>query len=160
MKGLLSNLLVVVNGSESSIAAVKFAICLQRSLACKIAAAYVVDTATIRQLALSRIFVVDESEEYEQSLVDTGMRYLRYAEELAAAKKAQISTYLLRGSVAGEIVKKAEDLEADCIVVGGWEHESSFRDVIQEANREIARASPCSILVTKNQVAERLYKSL
>ena len=68
----LRKLLVVVNGSESSIGAVKYAIALAKAYGSKVVAAYVVDTATIRQLALSRIFVPDESAEYEESLEGLG----------------------------------------------------------------------------------------
>jgi nucleotide-binding universal stress UspA family protein len=126
-----------------------------------VAAAYVVDTATIRQLAMSRIFVDEESAEYERSLEDTGKRYLAYVEELGRSKGIKIATHLLKGSITGEIVKLAEELRVDCILIGkAWEQESRFRDVIREANREIVKAAPCSVLVTQCDAAEAAFKAV
>ncbi|MDP3179143.1 MAG: universal stress protein [Spirochaetaceae bacterium] len=160
MKGPLKKLLVVVNGAESSILAAKYAIALAKSYGASVTAAYTVDTATIRQLSMSRIFVDEESAEYERSLEETGKRYLAFVEELAKAKGQSVSTLLLKGSIAGEIVKAAEEIGADCIVIGGGERDSSYRDVIVEANREIARLSTCPILGVKGAAAEAAYKSL
>ncbi|HOX33875.1 MAG TPA: universal stress protein [Spirochaetales bacterium] len=160
MKGLLSNLLVVVNGTDSSISAAKYALALAKALGSAVTAAYVVDTATIRQLAMSRIFIAEEGEEYERSLEDTGRRYLSYVEELAVSKRIKLETRLLKGSIAGEIAKLAEDIAADCVLLGGWERESSFRDVIRDAHRELLGLAPCSVLVVNALSAESLFKSL
>jgi len=160
-KGLLSNLLVVVNGSDASIGAAKYAVALARTMGSAVTAAYVVDTATIRQLAMSRIFVDEESEEYERSLEDTGRRYLSFVEELGRGKGVAIETRLLRGSIAGEAVKLAEELDVDCILLGeGWERESGMRDVLREAHREIVKVSPCSVLVVRCLAADALFKAL
>jgi nucleotide-binding universal stress UspA family protein len=104
MKNLLSNIVVVVNGSESSIAAAKYAIALEKAYGCKATAIYVVDTATIRLLELARIFVDEESTEYERSLMATGKRYLSFVKELAKDKKLEIEVRLLKGSIADEAV--------------------------------------------------------
>jgi nucleotide-binding universal stress UspA family protein len=160
MKGLLENLLVVVNGSDASIAAAKYAAALGKTTGAKVTAAYVVDTATIRQLAISRIFIAEEGEEYERSLEDTGKRYLNYVEEIGRSKRVAIAIRLLKGSVADEIVKLAAELGVDCILLGGWERDSSFRDVIREANAEITKLSPCSVLVVKSHDAEIVFKAL
>lgn len=160
-KGLLSNLLVVVNGSDASIGAAKYAVALAKAVGSSVAAAYVVDTATIRQLAMSRIFVDEESQEYERSLAETGKRYLSYVEEIGRSKGISIRTSLLKGSVAGEIVKLADELHVDCIVVGrAWEQESGMRDAIRESNREIVKTSPCSVLVVHGAEAEAVFKAL
>ncbi|MDA8425383.1 MAG: universal stress protein [Treponema sp.] len=160
MKGLLSNVIVLVNGAESSISAVKYAIALQRAYGSAVTAVYVVDTHTIRQLALSRIFVDDESEEYERSLAETGRRYLAFAGELARVKGATIERRLLSGSIAGEVVRAAEDLAADGIILGGWERGSVFRDLLAEENKEIARTARCSVLIVRGSAAEEAYRSL
>jgi len=90
-------------------------------------AAYSVDTAAIRHLSRSRIFVDEESAEYERSLEETGRRRLAFAEELAKAKGMTVATRLLKGSIAGEVVRLAEEAQADCILLGGWEHNGIFR---------------------------------
>ncbi|HTX72552.1 MAG TPA: universal stress protein [Rectinemataceae bacterium] len=160
MTGLLRKLLVVVNGAESSISAVKFAIALQRDLGSRILAVYVVDTQAIRQLAMSRIFVDEESEEYFRSLLETGRRYLLYAEELARQKGGTLSSRLLQGSVSSEAIHFAEQEGVDAILVGGWERSSTIRDILAEENREIARTARCPVLIVRGAGAENAYDSL
>ncbi|MBL8968188.1 MAG: universal stress protein [Spirochaetaceae bacterium] len=160
MKSPLSELLVVITGAESSIEAAKYAIAVSRHYGSRITAVYVVDTATIRQLALSRIFVPEEGEEYERSLEESGRRYLQYAEELAKEKRFHIQTRLLKGSIAGEVIKAAEDIGADCIVIGGGDSGSAYRDAIVESYREIVRSAPCPILVVRGVEADKVYRAL
>jgi len=160
MKGPLAELLVVVNGAESSIEAAKFAMAMARAYASRVTAVYVVDTATIRQLALSRIFVPDEGEEYERSLEETGRRYLSYVEELAKEKRFHVQTRLLKGAIAGEVVKAAAESGADCVVIGGGDSGSAYRDAILESYREILKNSPCPVLVVRGRKADEAYRAL
>jgi len=159
MKGLLERLLVVVNGSDASISAAKYAIALSKATGGSVTAAYVVDTATIRQLAMSRIFIAEEGEEYERSLEETGKHYLDFVVEIGRAKRVAVKTQMLRGSITGEIVKLAEEIDADCILMGGLERESSAQDPIRESQKEIARVAPCSILMVRSHDAEVAYKA-
>lgn len=160
MSNPLSNLLVVVNGSESSVGAVKYAVALGKAYGCKVTAAYVVDTATIRQLALSRIFVPDESAEYEESLEGSGRRILSYAAELAQSAKVPAETLLLKGAIAGEIIKAAEERNADCILLGGSDRNSQFKSVLMDVYLEIVRNAPCPVIVVKGKQAEELFRSI
>ena len=62
IKPLFQNVLVLVNGSESSIHAVQYGILMSKLYHCNLKAVYVVDTATLKQLTLSKFFVADESD--------------------------------------------------------------------------------------------------
>ena len=119
MSQIFKTLLVAINGSEASIDALKYALAMKKQFDSKVIACYVVDTATIRQLALSRIFVPDESEEYERSLENSGKRYLNFCLEIATKKRLSLELVLGKGSVAGEIIKAAAENGANCIVIGG-----------------------------------------
>jgi nucleotide-binding universal stress UspA family protein len=160
MTGLLSKVVVLAEGLYSTAAPAKYAVALARSFGTAVTAVYAVDTASIRQLRASRIFVDEESEEYERSLEETGRRRLAFVEELARAKGVAVATRLERGSIAGEVVRIAEELGADCILLGGWEHNGDFRDILLEAGREIASLAPCSVLLVKSRDAELAYNSL
>jgi nucleotide-binding universal stress UspA family protein len=160
MKGLLSKVIVLAEGLYSSTGPAKYAIALAKTFGTEVIAAYAVDTAAIRHLAMSRIFIDEESEEYERSLEDTGRRRLAFVEELGRAKGVKIATFLLKGSIAGEVLRLAEETGADCILLGGWEHNRDFRDIIIEANREIANLAPCSVLFVKSRDAELVYGAL
>jgi hypothetical protein len=79
---------------------------------------------------------------------------------LAKAKGTDVQTLLLKGSIAGEVVRVAEEIGADCILLGGWEHKGDFRDILLEASREIANLAPCSVLIVKSRDAEKAYNAL
>jgi nucleotide-binding universal stress UspA family protein len=158
MKPLISNIVVVVTGSDASILAAKYAIVMAKSYRCRLTAVYVVDTATIRQLTLSKIFIQEESQEYEKSLEANGERYLSFVEELARAKGVRAEREIRRGAVYTEILAVADEKKADLVVLGGWEKDRSARDIISHAHREIMVNAKCSVLLVKEPGIDQLYK--
>jgi nucleotide-binding universal stress UspA family protein len=160
MKPLISNILTAVTGSDASIMAAKYAIIMAKTYHCQLTAVYVIDTATIRQLTLSKIFIQEESSEYEQSLEANGQRYLSFVEELAQAKGIKIKKEILRGAVYTEILAAAEKTNADLIVMGGWERDRNARDIIGQAHREIMINAKCSVLLVKEPNIDQLYKHI
>jgi nucleotide-binding universal stress UspA family protein len=160
MKGPLSKVVVLAEGLYSSASPVKYAVALAARYGTEVIAVYAVDTAAIRKLASSKIFVAEESEEYERSLEETGRRRLAFAHELGKAKGVELETLLLKGGIAGEVVRVAEEREADCILLGGWEHNGDFHDILLEASREIADLASCSVLLVKSKDAEKAYNAI
>jgi nucleotide-binding universal stress UspA family protein len=158
IKPLISNIVVGINGSDASILAAKYAIVLAKQQHCRLTAVYVVDTATIRQLTLSKIFIQEESQEYERSLEDNGRRYLAFVEELARPKGIKIEKEIRNGAVYTEILKVAEEKKADVILLGGWEKDRSTRDIIGQSYREIMVNAKCSVLLVKEPDIDQLYK--
>jgi len=154
---LFSKLLVAVTGSQASIDAAKCAIVMAKQYDCSLAATYVVDTATIRQLAMSKIFVSDESEEFEDSLQANGERYLDYVEELAEKRGVQIDKFLRKGAVCTEILTLARELDIDLILLGGWENDRNPRDIISQSHREVLVNSTCSVYIVKEPDIDQLY---
>jgi nucleotide-binding universal stress UspA family protein len=158
IKPLISNIVVVITGSDASILAAKYAIVMAKTYRCKMTAVYVVDTATIRQLTLSKIFIQEESQEYEKSLTSNGERYLSFVEELARAKGVKIDRELRQGAVYTEILTVADDRKADLIILGGWEKDRSTKDIISQAHREIMVNAKCSVLLVKEPGIDQIYK--
>jgi nucleotide-binding universal stress UspA family protein len=140
MKPLFQTIVVAVSGSEASINASKYAIVMAKQYRCRLVAVNVVDTATLKELLLSRIFVEEESFEYERSLEENGQRYLNYIEELAGKKGVEVEKVLRRGAVFSEIINVAEEREADLILLGGFEEQGGTRDVLSRQHRDILRA--------------------
>jgi nucleotide-binding universal stress UspA family protein len=157
-KPLFSNIVVAISGSDASIHAAKYAIIMAKQYRCRLSVVYVVDTATIRQLTLSKIFIQEESAEYEHSLEANGERYLSFVEELARAKGVRVERELRRGAIYTEILGVADEKKADLILLGGWEKERSSRDIISHAHREIMVNSRCSVFVVKEPNIDMLYK--
>jgi nucleotide-binding universal stress UspA family protein len=159
MKELLRTVVVAVSGSEASINAAKYAIALARGYRSRILAVYVVDTATLRELLMSRIFIDEESADYEKSLEQNGHRYLNYVAELAAKKGVQVEMILRRGAIPTEIVEVAEDNNAGLIVLGGFE-DKGLRDTLSRQRREVVRLARCSVLIVKEPDIEAIFKKL
>jgi nucleotide-binding universal stress UspA family protein len=158
IKNLFSNIVVAISGSDASILASKYAIVLAKLYRCRLSAVYVVDTATIRQLTLSKIFIQEESQEYEKSLEANGERYLAFVEDLAAAKGVKIEREMRKGAVYTEVLGAASERKADLIILGGWEKNRSARDIITHAHREIMVSAKCSVLIVKEPSIDLLYK--
>jgi len=154
----MSNIITVITGSDASILAAKYAIVLAKQHHCKLTAVYVVDTATIKQLMLSKIFIQEESADYEKSLEANGQRYLSFVDELAHAKGIKIDREIRKGAVYTEILSAADEKKADLIVLGGWEKDRSARDIISHAHREIMVNAKCSVLLVKEPSVDQLYK--
>jgi nucleotide-binding universal stress UspA family protein len=158
LKSLINKIVVAVSGTKSSISAAKYAIVMAKYYHCKLSAVYVVDTATIRQLTLSKIFIQEESADYEKSLEANGNRYLAFVEELAREKNVKVERLLRKGAVYTEILSVADDLKADIILLGGTEKDSSSRDIIGHCHREILSKAKCSVLIVKERNIEQIYK--
>ncbi|MDR1277981.1 MAG: universal stress protein [Treponema sp.] len=158
MKPLISNIVTVITGSDASILAAKYAIVMSKFYRCRLTALYVVDTATIRQLTLSKIFIQEESQEYEKSLEANGERYLSFVEELARAKGVKVEREIRKGAVYTEVLAAADEIKADLIVLGGWEKDRNARDIISHAHREIMVNAKCSVLLVKEPGIDQIYK--
>lgn len=158
MKPLISNIVTGITGSNASILAAKYAIVLAKLYRCRLTAVYVVDTATIKQLALSKIFIQEESIEYEKSLEANGERYLSFVEELAHAKGVKVEREIRKGAVCTEILSVADEKKADLIILGGWEKDRSAHDIISHSHREIMVQSKCSVLLVKEPDIDKIYK--
>ncbi|HUI72730.1 MAG TPA: universal stress protein [Spirochaetia bacterium] len=157
MKSLIQTVMVAVSGSEASVNAAKYGIVMSQLYRLRLVGVYVVDTATLRELLLSKIFVEEESSEYEKSLEDNGRRYLNYVQDLAAKKGVQMERIMRRGTISTEIVEAAEEVGADLILLGGFEEGKSNRDVLSRQRREIVRNAKCSVLVVKEPAIDLIY---
>ncbi len=155
MKSLIQTVLVAVSGSEASLNAAKYGIVMAKLYHLRLVGVYVVDTATLRELLLSRIFVEEESAEYERSLEENGRRYLNYVESLAAGKGVAVEKVLRRGAISTEVVEAAEEAKADLILLGGFEE--SHRDALSRQRREVVRNAKCSVLIVREPGIEQIF---
>ncbi|MCL2759667.1 MAG: universal stress protein [Treponema sp.] len=158
MKSLISHIVTAVTGTDASILAAKYAIVLAKQYHCKLTAVYVVDTATIRQLTLSKIFIQEEAAEYEKSLETNGNRYLAFVDELAHAKGVKIDKIIRKGAIFTEVLHVADEKKADLILLGGWEKDTKTRDIIGHSHREIMANAKCSVVLVKEPNIDQIYK--
>ena len=160
MKPLISNIVTAVTGTDASISAAKYAIVMAKAYHCKLTAVYVVDTATIKQLTLSKIFIQEEASDYEKSLETNGNRYLSFVEELAHAKGVKLEKVMRKGAIYTEILSVADERKADLILLGGWEKDTKTSDIIGHSHREIMANAKCSVMLVKEPGIDQVYKQI
>ena len=161
VKHLFENVLIVINDSNASIQAAEFGILMSKFNGSTLHAVYVIDTATLKQLTLQKIFVKEEYDEFSKSLEADGKRYLQYVQELGKAKGIDIETELRSGSVWSEVISYANEIEADVILLGGTTTSDPYqRDMFNSSYGEILLHSNCSVLYVKEEYVDQLYKLL
>lgn len=153
---LLKRLLVAVNGSEHSVLAAKYAIMLAKQHRCPLKAVYVVDTATIRALTLTKVFVPEEGDECTENLEANGLRHLATVAELGKSKGVTVDTELRRGAIFSEIVTAADEYRASMILVGGRAHRTAFSRGMDDLIDNVR----CNVLFVHEPDVEKLFKLL
>ena len=162
-KGLFERILLAVDGSDEAILASKLAIMLAKRMEASLTALYIVDTATIKELLLSRIFIDEESKEYETSLEENGKKYLHFVDELAVSKKLKIETVLERGSIYGKILEVGMEKRADLIVVGGRKRgakQGESRDLLTSEYARVLKEAQIPVLFAKGDEIEQSFSKL
>ncbi|MFO7889237.1 MAG: universal stress protein [bacterium] len=159
--GPIKRILLYVDSSEECITAAQYGIGLAKSLNAKLMAVYVVDVEVLSDLVKAKIFVKIEEMDYENNLEEDGRRYLNYISELGVKKGVSIETYLVKGVVNKEVVKKIEELEIDLLIMGELEPIRSRTDSFHDEAELIFRKSQCSVLIVKDEErTERIYNQI
>ncbi len=155
---LIKNALLVISGTQASVNAARYAIMLCKEMDINLYVLYVIDTATIKELAMSNIFIEEESKEYEKSLEMDGEKYLNMIEEMAKDKKQKITKLLRKGMISTEIITATNDNKIDLIILGEWQESKSRRDLISMESRYVLANAEVSVLVVKEGDLERTFK--
>lgn len=154
-------ILVYIDGTEQSITAAQYAICLTAFYKAELTAIYVINTRAVEDLLKARIFLKDEQMEYERDMEADAERYLNYVTELAVKKGVSMIGKSGRGSVHKEILDlvKAEDI--DLLIIGELSRIRSRRDEFYDEAERAMRTVPCSVLVVKDEdKVWQMYESL
>ena len=115
-KSFFKKIVVAVNGKQSSIQTAMYAVMMSKIYNIEIRFVFVIDTATIKFLSINKLIV---SEDLEERLEADGKRYLEYVEMLASSKGVKCQKDLRKGGVFSEVLKAAEEFDADLILLGG-----------------------------------------
>jgi len=157
----IKKIMVYIDGTEQSITAAQYAICLASSAGAELVALYVINTRAMEDLLKARIFLPDEQIEYEHDMEADSERYLNYVHELAAKKGVPIIKKRSRGSVHKEIVNAVNEQEIDLLVVGELSRIRSRRDEFYDETERAIRMVNCSVLIVKDEdKVWEMYQSL
>jgi len=153
--------MVHIDGTEQSITAAQYAICLASFSGAELIAHYVINVRAVEDLLKARIFLKDEQVEYERDMEADAERYLNYVNELAVKKGVSITKKSSRGSVHQEIVNAVNESKVDLLVIGELSRIRSRRDEFYDESERTMRSVPCSVLIVKDEDRVwEMYESL
>jgi nucleotide-binding universal stress UspA family protein len=151
MSNPFEKILVYIDGTEESITAAQYGICLSRKFDAELTALYVVNTQALSRLLKSRIFIQEEGEEYQRELESDGDRYLQHVRSLAREKGVAIETVCARGSVQKEIKNCIKEHNIDLLLLGELSHLRSRRDEFHSETEMAMRRASCSVIIVKDE---------
>ena len=161
MSNPIRKIMVYIDGTEQSITAAQYAICLASSSHAELIAHYVINTRAMEDLLRARIFLKDEQVEYEHDMETDAERYLNHVNELAVQKGVTIVKRQSKGSVHKEIVKAVAADEVDLLVIGELSRIRSRRDEFYDEAERAMRNVGCSVLIVKDEDRVwEMYQSL
>ena len=111
---------------------------------------------------MNKFLVADERYDYEERLKEDGERYLAYAQMLAGSKGISCETELRSGGVFTEILRAADEYEADLIILGGTEAEGEKhqikRNVLSTDQNEVLAHSKVPVMIIQKPDIEKIFK--
>ena len=161
MEAPLKKILVYLDGTEESVTAARYAICMAKAFNASLRAIYVVNTRALSELLKTHIFIEDEQAEYQQDLEDDAKRYLAHVRNLGSEKGLEIDCIDTRGTVHQEIRKYIFENSIDLLILGELSHLRSRRDEFYNETERAMRSSPCSVLIVKDRkMVEEQFEKL
>lgn len=143
-------IVVYLDGSESSMTAIMYGIKLAKEHDAKLTAVYVINTKALSELVKAGIFVAVERDEYQKDLQQDTDRYLKHAARLASQKEVDIETVKLEGTVHIVVKELLKAQKADLFVLGGITDIRSRREELASETDRMMRTSPCPVLVVRD----------
>ena len=143
-------IVVYVDGSESSMTAMMYAIKLAKEHEASLTAVYVVNTRALSELVKAGIFLAVERDEYQRDLALDADRYLNHACRLAEQKDVEIETVKLEGTVHVVVKELLKEKGADLLVLGGITDIRSRREELASETDRMMRTAPCPVLVVRD----------
>lgn len=155
-------ILVAVNGHKNSIHTAMYAIMMARTYNLALKIIYVVDSATIKYLEMNNLLLSEEKSSFLNQLTQDGVNILSYVAGLARSKGVKIESELLSGGVFNQILKAAEDFNADLILMGGHEDSDGKsglkKSILSRDQNEILANAPCPVLIVQKPNIEAEFK--
>jgi nucleotide-binding universal stress UspA family protein len=141
---LINKILVPTDASEYSNRAADFAIKLAKYFNSEIIAIYVID-----RLILEEISKINERYILEEELKTTAERCLNYVVKSAEREGLKATSVIVEGQPHDQIVRHAESLGVDMIVMGSRGRRSMERILIGSVTERVIEYASCPVLVLK-----------
>lgn len=151
MPRLIDKILVFIDGSEQSITAAQYALCLAQATGAALRALYVINTRALDDLVKASIFLMEEQEEYKRDIEADAARYLKLVTDMARRKGVAIETTIRKGSTHQEILADVRENEFDLLIIGELSRIRSRRDELYNDAERAMRQVNCSVLIVKDE---------
>jgi len=145
----VNHILLIVDGTDTGVAAARYAVRLAALLDARLTALAVVDTAVLKSLLQTSVLVEAEMEEFDAELGSSAGKSLAYAEQLAKEAGVEATVSLRKGSAHAVVVDEAHDLEPDQLVMGSFTTSMIKRDLNARSRRLIVDEVDCPILLIR-----------
>jgi nucleotide-binding universal stress UspA family protein len=151
MDGPIKKILVYIDGTEQSITATQYAICLSKATGAELIALYVVNVRALNDLVKAKIFIESEQAEYQRDLHADAERYLNHVKNLARSKGVVIEIESKSGTPYMEVKNVISEKKIDLLIIGELSRIRSRRDEFFNEAERAMRNAPCSVLIVKNE---------
>ncbi|MGA9600985.1 MAG: universal stress protein [Methylocystis sp.] len=92
---------------------------------------------------------VQEVEQQDEKTARRIQGLLKHAQAMADAEQAKLRTHVLKGHPVRDIVRLAEELKADLLVIGAVGHSALYERLIGSRADRIVQLAKCPVLVVK-----------
>ncbi len=140
----ISKILVPTDGSEPSNRAAEVAIRLGKKLDAEIITVYVID-----RLIIEEVSKVHDRQELEEEIRKKAERSVNYVVKCAEIEGLKATSMLLEGQPYDQIIRQAEALGVDMIVMGTTGRRGMDRILIGSVAERVIEYAPCPVLVVK-----------
>ena len=141
---LLKRILIPTDGSDTSMRAAEFAIKIAKHFESEIVAIYVIDRVILEEIAK-----IHERQGLEDEIKRKAERCLNYIVKSAEKKGLKARSILVEGQPHDQIVRHAESLKADMIIMGSKGRRGMNRILIGSVAERVIEYAPCPVLVIK-----------
>jgi len=140
----IKKILIPTDGSDSAMRAAEFALKLAKHFGSEIVTIYVID-----RIILEEISKVYEKRGLKEEMKRKAERCLNYVVRSAEREGLKASSILVEGQPHDQIVRYAESLGADLIVMGSKGRRGANRILIGSVAERVIEYAPCPVVVIR-----------
>ena len=141
---MIKKILLPVDGSENSVKAAKTCVEIAKPIGAKVTALFAVDSTAYMSLPENIMW-----ENVQVMLEKEGKDALKDIKKIFKEKGVMLSTKLLEGGPASEIVNTADEENVDLIVMGTAGRKGLDRFFLGSVSEKVLRTASCSVMVVK-----------
>ena len=161
------HVVVGIDGSEQSFAAMRAALMMKKHLGCSVTALTVFDPdfhykvfdsiAKVLSEEDGKVFKFEQQEKLHEEIIDSGLEkiykdHLDQAEAMAKDEGVEIDSFVLSGKAYDEIIKWVEDKEIALLLLGKVGVHSAVDELDIGSNAEnLLRNAPCNVMLVSRR---------